>query len=307
MGGVIALGECMVELSLQGPAGAAVSYAGDTYNTAVYLSRLGLDVAYGTAVGRGDPFSAGILAALDAEGIGRGLVVEAERRLPGLYAIQTDARGERSFFFWRSEAPARDYLGLVDLSALEAALMGAELIFVSAIALAVFGEAGRSLLLPLLARAAEAGVAVAFDTNYRPSLWPGPAAGRGAIEAVLAHCRFLSLSAADVALFEGGDAGAMARLWAGRGVEVVLRHDDHRIEVMGEGRIESFEPGPPVSVVDTTGAGDSFNAGYLAARLAGRPAAEAVAEGRRLASVVVAHKGAIIPREAMPGPQSSLR
>jgi len=307
MGGVIALGECMVELSLQGPATTSVSYAGDTYNTAVYLSRLGLDVAYGTAVGKGDPFSAGILAALDAEGIGRGLVVEAERRLPGLYAIQTDARGERSFFFWRSEAPARDYLSLVDLSALEAALMGAELIFVSAIALAVFGEAGRSLLLPLLARAAEAGVAVAFDTNYRPSLWPGPAAGRGAIEAVLAHCRFLSLSAADVALFEGGDAGAMARLWAGRGVEVVLRHDDHRIEVMGEGRIESFEPGPPVSVVDTTGAGDSFNAGYLAARLAGRPAAEAVAEGRRLASVVVAHKGAIIPREAMPGPQSSLR
>ena len=102
MGGVIALGECMVELSLQGPAatpvGAGVSYAGDTYNTAVYLRRLGLDVAYGTAVGKGDPFSAGILATLADEGIGRGLMVEAQGRLyagtdgHGLYRLSEDGR-----------------------------------------------------------------------------------------------------------------------------------------------------------------------------------------------------------------------
>jgi len=53
-------------------------------------------------------------------------------------------------------------------------------------------------------------------------------------------------------------------------------------------------------VVDTTAAGDSFGAAYIAARLAGHTAAQAAQAGHRLASVVIGHRGAIIPRSAMP-------
>jgi 2-dehydro-3-deoxygluconokinase len=151
-----------------------------------------------------------------------------------------------------------------------------------------------------LKAATDAGVEVAFDTNYRARLWPGPETARPAIEAVIAVSRYLSLSAADVAAFGGGDAEAFARGWSAKGLEVVLRHDDHSIEVLTEPDTEGFAPERTVPVVDTTGAGDSFNAGYLAARLKGNGIGEAVREARRLAAVVVQHPGAIIPKSAMP-------
>jgi 2-dehydro-3-deoxygluconokinase len=187
-------------------------------------------------------------------------------------------------------------------------MLEADLIYLSAITLAVIGETGRRVLTPLLHEAARGGVAVAFDTNYRGQLWGGHAEARAAIEAVITASRYLSASIDDIAGFEpGADAGALARSWADTGIEVVLRHEDGRVEVMNDAGVEHFSALPRIPVVDTTGAGDAFNAAYLSARLRASGVRDAVVAARKLSWVVVQHAGAIIPQQAMPEPALSGR
>jgi 2-dehydro-3-deoxygluconokinase len=290
----------MVEVGLTGfPGQAAVGFGGDTFNTAVYLRRLGLSVAYGTAVGGEDPFSEGVLGLIAEEGMDAALVRRVAGRLPGLYAIDRDGAGERRFFYWRSEAPAREYFMLADREALRAAVTGARLVYLSGVTLAIIGEAGRTVVQELLVEAQAAGAAIAFDPNHRPQLWQSASEAQSAIEAVIPFCRYISCAVSDLAGLYGEGADAKADEWAARGAEVVLRDDRHVVTVRAAGTALRLAPDVKVSALDTTGAGDAFNAGYLYARLDGREPRAAVTIARRLASLVVQHIGAIIPRAAM--------
>ncbi len=89
--------------------------------------------------------------------------------------------------------------------------------------------------------------------------------------------------------------------------ETVLKLSEPKSIVRFEGRLHHINAEPIVGgVVDTTAAGDSFAAAYIAARLAGADPILASRAGHRLAGVVVGHPGAIIPRSAMPArPPSS--
>jgi 2-dehydro-3-deoxygluconokinase len=288
---VICIGECMVEVNF---AAAGPRFAGDTFNTAIYLSRLGAEVSYATVLGGEDAYTLGMLAMMGDEGVDASLVARAPGRLPGLYVIRTDGRGERSFHYWRGQAPVRDFARLMDLAALRAAIGSADLVYVSGVTLAVIGAAGRAVLVPLLG-----GCDVAFDLNYRPRLWESLEEARAAATEIASLSRFISVGLDEAeALFGGGpllsqDAGREAR-------EIVARSSDGAVTLLLDGECAQFPGEAYISAVDTTGAGDSFNAGYLHARLTGAPPAEALLRGRDLAREVVRHLGAIVPRTATP-------
>lgn len=301
MARITVLGECMVELSPENADSVyRMGFAGDTFNTAIYMARLGDEVAYCTALGQGDPFSEGVLEAMRREGIDTRLVRQVENRLPGLYAIVLDEHGERKFHYWRERAPIRDLFSAHTADQLIEAARASDLVYLSGVTLAVIGDIGRARLKDILSYVHSHGVAVALDFNYRPALWPSPEAARAALDGVVPACRYLSLSSEDSRPLYGREAEDLAAEWAVAGVEVVARDESHSVNVhRPEGRTGTPAPAR-VKAVDTTGAGDSFNAAYLSSRLAGLPIAEAVRRGHDLAATVVGCKGAIVQSGSMP-------
>ena len=296
---IACVGECMVEL--RKPKGGLYSraFGGDTLNTAVYLARLGVAVDYVTALGD-DSLSEEMIAGWAAEGIGTSRVARVPGKLPGLYLIETDEAGERRFFHWRDSSAARSLLDLPTTGEILESLGNYDLVYLSAITLSIFGESGRARLLAVLASARRRGVRIAFDTNFRARGWPDLEVARRVFREAFDVADMTLASTEDLLpLYPGESAEALfARI---PGAEAVLKLAEPA-SIVRSGGVSHWLTAEPVDgpVVDTTAAGDSFAAAYVAARLAGAEPLEAARAGHRLAGVVVCHPGAIIPRSAMP-------
>lgn len=300
---VACIGECMVELKQAGQSteGGLFSrgYGGDTLNTAVYLARLGCGVDYITALGD-DPLSDEMISEWAAEGVGTTRVLRLRGKLPGLYMIQTDDRGERRFFHWRDSAAARSLMELPETDAILNSLDGYDVVYLSAITLSLYGETGRARLFAALQRAREQGTRFAFDTNFRTRGWPDLEVARTVFQQAFAVADIVLASTEDLLPLYPGDTNE-ALLERIPGDEVILKLSEPAsiVRLSDEKHLTKAEP-VKADVVDTTAAGDSFAAAYVAARLAGAGPVEAARAGHRLAGIVVCHPGAIIPKAVMP-------
>ena len=289
-----------MELSLDAidPSRAQIGFAGDTFNTAVYLKRAApeIDVHFVTRVGV-DNFSKAMLGLIEDEGISTSHVGQSNDRVPGLYAISTDASGERSFSYWRDRSAARElfFAGPPELDALS----GFGVIYFSAITLAILQDEMRQSFLDWLQGYRSGGGRVVFDSNYRPKLWADRATAQAAITQAW-RLTDIGLPSVDDEMAIFGDSNENA---------VLARLRDFGVH---QGAMKCGTKGPislsgdrgnlafpnATRVVDTTAAGDSFNGGYLAAHLRGLSEAEALRAGHDCAVDVIGVKGAIIPRQS---------
>lgn len=239
-----------------------------------------------------------MLAAWQAEGVGTAYVARMAGRLPGLYVIQTDTAGERRFSYWRDRAPARDIFAEPHAAAVARALPTFTHLYLSGISLSLYGATGRAALGAALDAAKSGGTRIVFDTNFRPRGWPDLDEARAAYRDLFARADIVFASTEDLQpLF--GDAEAALRREALH-AEIVLKHATPTCGIIVGAETADVAAAPVPRVIDTTAAGDSFAAGYLAARINGRSPVEAARAGHRVAGAVVQHRGAIIPRDAMP-------
>ncbi len=301
---VAAIGECMIELRHIGATQLELAFGGDTFNTSAYLARVGgtrICVDYVTALGD-DPYSDAMRATFQREGVGTDLVATLPGRLPGLYAIRVDDKGERSFFYWRREAAARSMLDGAAGDRLAQALAAQDWIYFSGITLSILAEEPRERLFAILGAARHTGTKVAFDTNFRARGWPDLDAARATMNRAVANADLVLPTFPDEhALFGDADPDAtIARMTALGAPEIVVKDGSAPVRIKAASGSYRVDCPAVTQVVDTTAAGDAFNAGYLAARIHDASPERAAAAGCHLAGIVIGHRGAVIPRAATP-------
>ncbi|MEX2367584.1 MAG: PfkB family carbohydrate kinase, partial [Pseudohongiellaceae bacterium] len=172
-------------------------------------------------------------------------------------------------------------------------------LYFSGISLAILEDTGRDRLMEFLPRFKASGGKIVFDNNYRPRLWPDRETAQHFYQLCLEQTDLALLTADDdFELWQDADLSALinrnqsyniGELAIKRGADpCLLIQGDSQLEVAAE-HVEN--------VVDTNAAGDSFSAGYLSGWIKGESPENCARQGHYVASQVIQHKGAIIPRE----------
>lgn len=303
---ILCIGECMIEFAPAADQAKGLyrqGFAGDTFNTAVYLARLQQrPVHYMTGAG-GDAVSERFIARCRAEGLATEHIRRTDGRTLGLYVIETEDNGERHFQYWRGASAAREMLRGLDHDALVARLRPFATIYFSGITLAILPADDRARLIRALAVLKRDGRqrTVAFDPNFRPALWPSASDAANTFRDA-ASVSTLVLSAWDdnLALFGAtGPEDAVSRWLAWCGGTVVVRVGvDASLVAAFQSDAVTVETTARADPLDTTGGGDSYNAGFISAILDGMALSDAARLGHRIAGHVVGCPGAIIDRSA---------
>ena len=297
---VAVLGECMLELSSvdgESPELKKIYFGGDTLNTAFYLAGSDQQVSYFTALGD-DPQSHWMMQQWRNAGIDCSQVRNVAGRLPGLYMIETDPAGERSFLYWRDNSPARELFDDPQQSIeLFTELRKFELLYLSGVTLSLYADAALNALLGFLADYRRQGGLVAFDSNYRPERWPNQQRAQTIYKDFYAQVDLaLPTLEDDAALFGLSVAEDLFETLGNLGVaETVIKQGRKGCLVETNHGIVEIPAINVDVIVDTTGAGDSFNGGYLSARMNGDSRLKAAANGHRYAAQVIQQHGAIVP------------
>jgi 2-dehydro-3-deoxygluconokinase len=238
-------------------------HGGDTSNAAIAAARQGAQVGMVTALGQdmpGDSF----IALWAREGVDASTVIRSERALTGVYFVTHDADGHH-FLHYRAGSAASLYAP-DDLPV--AAIAASRILYVSGISQGISASACDAVFAAIDAARA-VGAKVAYDTNYRPRLWP-PARAAAVMHAAMAQVDYAFPGVDDVRVLTGlTEPEAMLDFYLRLGAKVVV------LKMGGDGvylataqartRIAAF----PVTVVDATGAGDTFCGSFLARVLAG--------------------------------------
>ncbi|MCF2948731.1 sugar kinase [Paraglaciecola aquimarina] len=297
---VVLFGECMLELKQTDASSMRHAFAGDALNSAVYLKRQfpQFDVSFMSALGD-DSISHQMLEVFAQEGLDNRFVYADQSKAPGIYLVQTDEHGERSFVYWRENSAAREVMQFVDQSVIEQ-LSSVDLFFFSGISLAVIKPEHRAIFWDMVKQLKLAGAKIVFDPNYRARLWRDEDEAKVQFEQAFVLSDLLLPGIEDFEqLYQINTVELILDFCKPyQNVEVVIKNGPESVFIAKGEQVQEVAIQPAKTVVDTTSAGDSFNGVYLGARMSEETPQRAVELASAAASCVIQHLGAIAPAKA---------
>ncbi|MBV9793179.1 MAG: sugar kinase [Actinobacteria bacterium] len=281
---VVCLGETMAMVTPSPPRPLAeaqtltLSQGGAESNVAIWLARLGLPAAWCSRLGD-DSLGRRVLAEVAAAGVDTSLV-ELDAGAPTGVYFKDPQPGATSVLYYRRGSAA----SLMDEDDADRALApGVRLLHLTGITPAL-SESCAHAVDQAIARAAELGVTVSFDVNYRPALWPGPEAAAEVLGWLTGRCDVVLAGADEASLLWGTDS--VLDTWAALGEPgtLVVKDGARAAHSTADGRAVTSVAALPAEVVEPVGAGDAFAAGWLFGWLRGLPDAARLRMGHLIAS-----------------------
>ena len=302
---LLCCGEALIDMipmpTESGQEGYVPHVGGAVFNTAIALGRLGVQTGMLTGLST-DLFGQQLTASLHANHVDTSLVVTADRLSTLAFVQLTEGQATYTFYDENSAGRMLDQADMPPLPDEVGTLYfgGISLVF----------EPGAEAYAALLKREAAARV-IMLDPNVRPSFIRDIKRYRDRLDRMIALSDIVKVSDEDLNWLYPGPESLVEKLdfvrQAGPSVVILTRSDSGASAFLKEGT-EVSVPADRVDVVDTIGAGDTFNAGVLArlaelglltkdslAAVDSDRMREAIRFGNRVAAITVSRAGANPP------------
>jgi len=297
---VIAVGEILVDfvasepLSYEEVTHFERCFGGAPMNTIVGVSRLGVSGGVITAVGD-DPFGRFLMSELVRNGVDVSHVaVKRNRRTTITFVANDPVTGERSFLFYRKPWTGDTADSLLEVKDIdESYVSGARILHVSGFALSQ--NPSREAVFRAMSHARKAGVWVSFDPTFRLDVWDSLKVLRRTYDRALKSSDIATFSAEEAKfILQSEDPEEAAHRARRYGVRIVgIKMGEQGSLIIGEGEEKIEGPAFRVKPVDTTGAGDGWNAGLLVGLVRGWSLEKCVTVANAIGALVVTRRGAI--------------